>query len=381
MAEHAFEVHDKLDIERILHDSAGGAGELRVSIFAPMQRAPSGAQANAIRFKALARRARLEIERAGAERRLVRTIDAGLQAIVEDSRFWHHQADGLAVFASPHERFAFRVPFELPERIDVSEQYQLLPLLPLLDEEPIRAPVLALSLHRVRWFVSDRFSTQEVPLPEAVPRSLVENAGEQVEEQHLQLHTGPPGSPLYHGQGGGKDDREPEIEGYCRAIAKGLKAPLEQHADSLVLAGDRSLTARFQRVAGLPDSVDRLAGNFDDITPQDLHAQLEPLLKERIERNRRRITERFQAEQARNRVTYQPDAIAKAADEGRIAELLIGDTLTERPSTAAETLPVTPNDALRNDVAIKTLRRGGVVHSVPHHLVPDQRYIAARLRF
>jgi hypothetical protein len=311
----------------------------------------------------------------------VRAIDAGLRAIIEDLPFWHHQADGLAVFASPHERFAFRVPLELPERVVVSEQYQVLPLLRLLDEERIKARVLALSLQRVRWFVSDRFSTQEAALPDEVPRSLVETAGEQVEEQHLQLHTGPPGSALYHGHGGGKDDRQPEIEAYCRAIAHALKSPLERHADSLVLAGDRPLTALFQRIAGLPAATDRLAGNFDEITARAMHAHVQPVLEQRIERDRRRIAERFQAEQARNQVTCQPDAIAKAADEARIAELLIGETRSEAPLTAPDTLPVTPNDALRNDVAIKTLRCGGAVHAVPHDWVPDQRYIAAKLRF
>jgi hypothetical protein len=57
---------------------------------------------------------------------------APVRELGDDTGFWQHQADGLAVYVAPELMRSFRVPLELDENAVVGPRFRLRPLLPLL---------------------------------------------------------------------------------------------------------------------------------------------------------------------------------------------------------------------------------------------------------
>jgi hypothetical protein len=370
--------YDEFDIDHVLKD----AGGVRLSLFAPMERVPTGAEKNAILFKNLVRQAREKLARAGMDQTSAQPIEQRLLEILEDEPFWQHQSRGLAVFASPEKCLAYRLPIEVPEHVYVGDRYQLLPLLPLIVGDE-RVVVIALSQEKIRWFETGRYSTDELMLPAGVPKSLAEVTGSDVEEQHLQLHSTGAGDATYHGHGGGKDDVEAELERFCREVGAALASTLrERGSPGIVLAGDPKLVTMFDRAAKLPGTVHgTVHGNFDDADAGEIHRRVAPILGDRDAGIRDKAIERFRTAEAKELTTVQPDAIASAAQAGRVAELLVHDVTESSKQHPDAPQPATLNDEFSNTLAIDTLRHGGLVRSIPQSLMPDSRYVAAVLRY
>ena len=53
--------------------------------------------------------------------------------LVDDSRFWSHQSEGLAVYLSEDHFNYYRVPINLQEQLYISDKFYVKPLLPLLS--------------------------------------------------------------------------------------------------------------------------------------------------------------------------------------------------------------------------------------------------------
>ena len=70
-----------------------------VSIYAPMVKAGPETQQNAIRFKNLVRRAADTLEERGMTPKEVSRFLEPASDLIDDTPFWQHQSDGLAVFS------------------------------------------------------------------------------------------------------------------------------------------------------------------------------------------------------------------------------------------------------------------------------------------
>ena len=69
-----------------------------ISIFLPTHRAGQDAQQDPTRFKNLLREAEKQLLGSGTGSREVSALLQPAQALMDDSNFWNHQHDGLAVF-------------------------------------------------------------------------------------------------------------------------------------------------------------------------------------------------------------------------------------------------------------------------------------------
>jgi hypothetical protein len=69
-----------------------------ISIFLPTHRAGQDAQQDPIRFKNLLREAEKQFLDNGMGPREVSALLQPAQALLDDSNFWNHQREGLAVF-------------------------------------------------------------------------------------------------------------------------------------------------------------------------------------------------------------------------------------------------------------------------------------------
>lgn len=366
------------DLQTLLDVSDG----LSVSLFLPTERRGAETQQNPIRYKNLLR----EAERQLGERDLAKSdleeLMAPLRRLVEDHEFWQHQGEGLAVFRAAGFFAEHRLPHRFPELCVVNERFYLKPLFNLLRGDG-RFYVLGLSLHRVRLFEASRYSIHEIDLGPEVPQSLAEAVGEELEEQHLQYHTGNPGArgagaPIYHGQGGGEDDQKKEIGRFFHRVAQALPGYLEDREAPLVLAAVDYLQPIYREASSHPHLLpEGVPGNPDNARAEDLHARawelVEPIFAARCDQE----AERFQELAGKGRGSSRLDEVLPAAFDGRVETLFVarGDRRWGRFDPTARRVQLhdgqqTGSDDLLDLAAVRTFLAGGTVYSLEAERFP-----------
>src|SRR5699024_8294648 len=140
-------------------------------------------------------------------------------ALVTDSSYWRLQSRGLIVFLAEGFFLPVRVPIELGDSLTVGEEFNLLPLAPVLASDR-KLYVLALAPNSVRLFDTTRNAIDELPERELDVRSA--SAGAQ-------------GTPSF--QGSGRDIDRFLLEKYIAAIGQAIGTRLgTARSQPLVLA-------------------------------------------------------------------------------------------------------------------------------------------------
>lgn len=102
-----------------------------ISIFLPTHRTGQDTRQAPIRFKNLLRDAEQQFLNSGMGPREVNALLKPAQALLDDSPFWWHQYDGLAVFMAADEFHSYRLPFSVEELLIIGSSYYVKPILPL----------------------------------------------------------------------------------------------------------------------------------------------------------------------------------------------------------------------------------------------------------
>jgi hypothetical protein len=126
-----------------------------VSIYIPTHTVSRETEQDKILFKNGVRKAMSQLSEAGADKRRVSGIEARLQALADDTLFWNHLAESLAVLATPDAIETYRLPRAVSVEVEVSDRFHLKPLIPLLAF-PHTAYVLDIAQNQVRfWSVTE----------------------------------------------------------------------------------------------------------------------------------------------------------------------------------------------------------------------------------
>lgn len=313
-----------------------------ISIYLPTVRAGVETQQNPIRFKNQLRAAERELEERGIE---PEELLGPLHELEADFDFWQHQDEGLALFRTPGFLRCYQVPVPFEELVAINDHFYLKPLFRLLSGDG-RFLILGLSLNNVRLFEASRYSVRELELGPDVPRSLADALGHETEEQHLQYHTGTatsgpaPGAgagrkrapagggaertPIYHGHGGGEEDRNAEIAKFFHVVDRELHDRLREHDLPLVLAGVEYLQPIYREASTFPRLVDGgVPGNPDDLRPDQLHEKALEVVKPTLLAGRKEALEQFADLSGSERAVDRIDDVVTAAFDGRVDTLFV----------------------------------------------------------
>jgi hypothetical protein len=370
-----------------------------VSIYLPTHRTGQQVRQDPIRLKNLLSEADERLRRRGREPEAIDRMLEPARQLLNRKSFWLHQEEGLALFLSPRAMREYRCPLTFGELCIVGERYHLKPLLPLLIRD-IEFRILALSLNKVRLFVASRHAIEEVALGE-IPGRLTEALGSETDEHSLQYHTGAPyqsaapASALYHGQGGGEDDRTDEALRFLRAVDHGLARRFGDRGVPLVLAGTRENVSRFRRVSDYPRLVaGEVAGNHDESEPHRLLEQAWPLIAPGLQSARQAAEDRWRQLQGTGKTSYDPQEIVREARNGRVDTLFVAcdrQVWQRQAASGGEVAPGGEEDAggdvhrgdqdLLELVARECLAQGATVYALPSDELPDDRPAAAIYRY
>ncbi len=385
-------VFDKRDLQGLFAAQEGP----HVSIYLPTHRAGADQQQDPIRFKNLLRKAEEALQAAGLRRPDWEALLAHGEELLQDSHFWQHQADGLAVFLAQDVQHHYRLPLRFGELVEVSSRFNISPLLPLLMTGG-QFYVLSLSQKQVRLYQGTRELAAELELEDAPDGLAAVMAYDRV-QKHLQFHTstssasGGGRDAAFHGHGGEIDGFEDEaLLRYLREIDAALLEAIDDDTHApLVLAGVDELTTLYREVSTHPNLVAKtLSGNPDELRPDQIHDRAWKLVEPHFAAVKDKALGRYrqqagQGEQVADRLVDVLDA----AHHARVDELFVVWGAVEWGKFDSETNGLTllePDDPAAGDLinlaARQTLKHGGAVYAVEAADLPDGQSIVARLRY
>jgi hypothetical protein len=363
-------------------------------MFVPTHRAGPDVQGDVIRFKNLLRHAEAELRAAEMRPLDVTEFMAPLTELLADSRFWAHQAEGLAVFRASEFVRTYRLPLTVPELVVVARSFHLKPLLPLLTDEA-RFHLLAISQNSVRLFRGTRHRLDEVEL-QAVPRSLEEALRYDDPERQLQFHTGAPAAgarraAMFHGGGGGVDDSKDNVLRFFQLVDKGLHPILRDEHGPLVLAAVEYLHPLYRQATTHNNLMDvGLTGNPDNMSAQQLHEMVLPQIEAHFRKAQDAAIARYHQLAGTGRTGTDVAEVVSAAQGGRVDVLFVAVGRQQWGRVDPATGQVHPTDQagggaedLLNAAAVRALASGGSVFVLPPEEIPsnDGGLVAAVYRY
>jgi hypothetical protein len=325
------------DLTSLLQPQEG----LAVSLYHPTVQAAVEREENSLHLKNLLSRAREELGRRELRRSEIDELLAPAVDLLDDTVFWQHQLQGLAVFLTGAGMRYWRLPFAVDELLVVGDSVHLKPLLPVLNLQG-HFWVLCLSQEKVQLYRATEHSIEELDLQEqGVTTSLVEALRyDDLQKPELQHHpvTAPGrgaagGSPVgagpherttaFHGHGEDGEGRRTQIRRFFNVLDDGLAKLLARETAPMVLAGVEYERPIFKEVTSynhvLEEGVD---GNPEGFRPDEIHAKawkvVQPHFRERI----RDAKDRYHAGVVRATASDDLAEVLGAAYDGRVGILL-----------------------------------------------------------
>lgn len=364
-----------------------------VSIFMPTQRVGREMQQNPVRLKNLLGEARQKLLERGLRSPQADQFLEPAQALLDNTDFWQHQSDGLAVFAAPDLLRTYRLPLPFEEQVVVNNRFYLKPVLPLLKDEGYFY-ILALSQNEVKLLRGTPYQVSEVEV-EGLPQSLAEALKYDEPEKQLQFQTNTPDmrgerAAQFHGHGVGEDDKKERLLRYFQQIDKGLHPLLQNEQAPLVLAGVEYLFPLYREANSYAPLMEAgIEGNPKLLSAEELQAQAWTLVRPVLQQAQQAARDRF--EQAINTgaaASKEIKEIVPAAYYGRVETLFVavGQQRWGKfdPMTGAVHLheKAEPDDEdLLDTAAIQTFLNGGTVYALEPEEMPVSTGAAALFRY
>lgn len=352
------DIPTRAQVERLLEQRDPAS----VSIYLPTSRISQEAQGDRIELKNLADEAVRQLEEADADRHGVDAIRTQLHDLVEDDDFWTHQANSLAVFATPERIRTFRLPNHLVAMAEVSDRFHVKPLLRAVTF-PQAAYVLALAQGSVRLLaIGPSGEPEEVHVPD-LPSDARESRGNKVVK--------------------------PREQGYARQIDHALRPVLRGHDLPLILAATEELAAVYHSVNTYPHLAEaRSAGNPEALSDAELATAARTILDEIYAEQLTSLRELFEERAAQGRTATDVSDVARLATYGAVDTLLVDIDETVPGYVDEGTGAVTFDDeddaanyGVLDEVARRVLLSSGRVLAVRREDVPGGGVVAAILRY
>ncbi len=363
-----------------------------VSLYMPTHRRGPETEQDPIRFRNLLREAKERLLAKGLRSPDVDEMLEPAEGLSVAPGFWRHQSGGLAVFLTSEEFQRYRLPLPFEELVVISKRFHLKPLLPFFASDG-HFYILALSQNQVRLLEGTRHTVDEVDV-ESMPKSLAEALQYERFEKELQFHTGTTSagggarSAMYHGSDLGDEDKG-RILRWFHKIDDELPNVLAGGKSPLVLAGVEYLFPLYEEASSYPHLLkEGIAGNPEELTPQQLHAEAWPLVQPTFLEAREEATAQYSQLADTERASADVQETVLAAHHGRVDVLFVAlgvqvwgsfDQRTDTVDVHEE--PEPGDDDLLDLAAVESVLKGGTVYAVEPEQVPDQAPLAAVFRY
>lgn len=377
-----------------LRDLATVRNTASASIYMPTHRTGREVMQDRIRLKNLLMESETYLQASDLTALQVDGILNPIRALLDDTVFWQHQSDGLAIFLTTDFARLYRVPYPFEPVAVVAPRFHLKPLLPLLSGNG-RFYILTLSQEEIRLLQGTHYSLSQVEIegvPQGLPEALRKDLGRDVS-----FHTGTSASrgrlrpAVFHGHGAAEMSKKQEILRYFRLVDAGLQELLHDEQAPLILVGLEYVLPIYREANTYPhllgEDIKEDPASLDDAT---LHHRAWGLVGPLFRTTEEEARTRYLALSGEHSERAEDDLtdIVAAAYFGRIDTLFVplgvhqwgtfdeatGEITLEDSATLA-------NTDLLDAAAAQTLLNKGVVYAVAPEDIPGTGGLAAILRF
>lgn len=317
-----------------------------------------------------------QLTEAELDKRRIWPLQEQFDQLSADDDFWNHQAESLAVFATPDMIRTYRLPNHLTEAVEVSNRFHLKPLLRTITF-PQAAHVLAISENAVRLVeVSGQLPAREVRVPD-----LPKDAASAVGKASINDRSA-------SGRIQGMEGQKVRLTQYVRKVDAALRPILLHSNMPVILAATLPVASLVRSVTALPLLPQGIEGSPDRLSDAELAAAARPVLDAHYRHEIAGFRERFETLSGASRTTTDLADAARAATFGAIDTLLVDIDSVVDGFIDDETGAVTFSDAgdardygVVDEIAGRAMRSGARVLGVRREDLPGGSELAATLRY
>ncbi|WP_417543729.1 hypothetical protein [Marinobacter sp.] len=324
----------------------------------------------------LVKKAGSQLEASGFDKRRILLLQEQFDDLLADDEFWSHQANSLAILATPESLRTYRMANKLSDIVEVSDRFHLKPLLRAITF-PHAAHILALSENAVRLIeVSADLPAREIKVPD-MPEDLTTVVGKATNKDYS-------GTGHRHGV----QEHGSYLARYVRKINAVLRPALMRSDRPLILATTRPLEALFRSMSAIPALPGVISGNPEHMSEAELASAARPVLDEHYAGQVKEFHRLFDDRAGQNRTTTDISDAARLATFGGIDRLLIDiDSVVDGfvDDETGEVIFGNQGDAINygvvDEIAGRALRSGAKVMAVRKADIPGAHDLAVISRY
>ncbi|MCM2369940.1 baeRF3 domain-containing protein [Aporhodopirellula aestuarii] len=338
-----------------------------VSIVMPTHRSGRETQQGTIRLKNLITKATQQLE---ANDQDASFLDP-LKPLLNDSNFWQHQSDGLAIFATPDDCHLFHLNRDVPEHVSVGNDLFLTPLVP---NHNARGAFFVLSLS---WDEAKLFRCEDGELTSVETKTLpgkyhdfVVPRDPEVSLQNTSHRSvgNTPGTStaMFHGHGEGEDKIEADRDQYLSLVGEQVAGEIYNTDMPLIVVATTETCGHFESTTDMEIAA-KVEGSPSQWSDHQFQERVMQTANEELPADTGDFLQRFGTAVAQSQGSSDYPEILEAAHSGRVETVV-----AFIDSANAEDV---------NKVVLETLRHGGKVTRCESGFLPDGTDIAAIFRF
>jgi hypothetical protein len=335
---------------------------------------------------------RAKLASQGLTPRKIESLVNPVAGLIENSDFWRHQSDGLAVFVAENVFEKYLVPERLGGFNYISSEFYLAPLIPLFN---ITGTFHLLSLKKdsVRLHEGNKYGLTEIDITNIAPQQLEDSVGYDFEQKQLQHRTlmggNKPGT--FHGHSESDSKNKVEMLLFFREIDKGIMSILHNKQESPLVVCCLDYYMPLYREATTHKNLFQQHISFDpaSLDTKSLHEKAWEILEPHFASDLEERKARFPGALGKGKASSNVREIIPAAVQGKIDTLFI-----ERNAEVYGIYDLTANSviidekheianvSLINLAAKKVFEQGGTVYILDRNQMPDGlEYISALFRY
>ena len=282
-----------------------------ISIYLPTTPVSRDIEQSRIELGNLVKKAVAQLEEKGFDKKRILLLQEQFADLLGDDEFWDHQANSLAILATPDSMRTYRMANKLKTIVEVSDRFHLKPLLRALTFSH-SAYILALSENAVRLVEV----SADLPAREVTVQNLPEDAATAGGKATTKDYTGT-------GHRQGAQGQNTYLTSYVRKIDAALRPFLMNSDRPLILATAKPLESLFRSVSVIPALSGTIAGNPDRKTETELADAARPVLDAHYAEQIQEFHRLFDERTGQNRTTTDISDAARLATFGGIDRIMI----------------------------------------------------------
>jgi hypothetical protein len=331
---------------------------------------------------------------AGIDQEQRRTLLDPVQSYAEEFDAGEPTGGGLLILRSADLFRVIRLASNLQESVTVGNHFEIRPLLHELDANR-QFVILALAQKNIRMLRCTDHSSEEVPLPEGIPKDMQTWAQTRKPDHNMtnKASAGPSAGSskgVMQTTNTDREDKDEYLLHFYKEVDKGLNDALKGESGiPVVLVGVDYELALYHKISTYPHLIpDGVHGAPDGLKGGEMHKRALEIVRGQLDPGLEKALQLYETNVSAGRTSHQVNQVVRSAFEGRVSHLLLADGATQMGNFDEATQrvrqhgsPLPGDEDLLNAAALQTVLHGEEVYLLPRQLVPNNSVIAAVLRY